>query len=100
MPGRSLGIDASGKLAQVGWESEPSLKLLSWAGQWLHYQSALHRNLSRPALVVPVFKPQVIARPRKGRTCFNPGQPRSKHVGKQAQLNLITHTGNFSFNRQ
>ena len=76
VPGRFVGIDASGKLAQVGWESDPSLKLLSWAGQWLQYQAALHRNLSRPALVVPVFKPQVTAGPTIGRAFFNQGLPR------------------------
>jgi hypothetical protein len=37
----------------------PTLKQLAWEAQWLAFQAELHANLSRPALVVPMFKPQV-----------------------------------------
>lgn len=37
----------------------PTLKQLTWEAQWLAFQAELAANLSRPALVVPIFKPQV-----------------------------------------
>jgi len=63
VPGRFVGVDSDGRLVQLGWEVDPSLKFLSWAGQWQHYLSALHANLSRQAFVFPVFEPQALPAP-------------------------------------
>ena len=57
--GGFAAIDERGRLAQVGWEVFPTLKQLAWEAQWLAFSAELRANLSRPALVVPVFAPQV-----------------------------------------
>ena len=48
-------------LAEVGWQKFPALMHLGWAAQWLLYEAELRANLSRPALVVPVFEEEVRA---------------------------------------
>ena len=41
-----LAIDASGRLQEVGWSKIPSLKMLSYAGQFLEAKSSLNEYLS------------------------------------------------------
>lgn len=62
MVGNFAGIDERGRLVQVGWEVFPTLKHLAWEAQWLAFAAELRANLSRPALVVPVFESQVVSR--------------------------------------
>jgi hypothetical protein len=57
-PGAALhaGVDAGGRLVEVGWLKFPSLLHVVWAAQWQDYLEALQRRLdAQPALVVPVF---------------------------------------------
>ena len=58
-PGYFAAVDARLALAEVGWLKFPKLMHMGWAGQWLQYEAELAANLSRPALVVPVFEDQV-----------------------------------------
>ena len=50
-----------GDVVQVGWESGPTLALLAWEAQWLLYTGELERNLTRPAVSLPIFTDQVFA---------------------------------------
>lgn len=43
---------------------------LGWAAQWLLYEAELSANLSRPALVVPVFEEEVWACSQPPRTAL------------------------------
>lgn len=61
--GNFAGVDAGGRLVELGWQVFPTLKQLAWAAQWLTFQAELQGNLSRPALVVPVFNSQVLPEP-------------------------------------
>ena len=58
-PGYFAAVDGRLALAEVGWLKFPKLMHMGWAGQWLLYEAELAANLSRPALVVPVFEDQV-----------------------------------------
>ena len=59
VPGYFAAVDAGGRLAQLGWQKFPTLLHLAWGAQWLDYSLRLAANLSRPALVLPVFHHQV-----------------------------------------
>lgn len=51
-----FGVDGNGALAELGWLKFATLQFMSWAAQWSAiYAPALQANLTRPALVVPVF---------------------------------------------
>eukprot|EP00884_Botryococcus_braunii_P002886 jgi/Botrbrau1/12599/Bobra.0169s0127.1 len=54
-------VDEQGLLQQVGWEKFPTLMHLAWAAQWFEYTTELQNNLTKPALVVPVFRHQAMA---------------------------------------
>ena len=58
-PGYHAGIDERMQLAELGWMKFPRLMHLGWAAQWLQYEAELRANLSRPALVVPIFEEEV-----------------------------------------
>jgi hypothetical protein len=58
-PGYFAAVNGRRELAEVGWLKFPKLMHIGWAAQWLHYEAELHANLSRPALVVPIFKEEV-----------------------------------------
>lgn len=58
-PGYFAAVDGHRALAEVGWLRFPKLMHMGWAAQWLLYEADLRANLSRPALVVPVFEDQV-----------------------------------------
>ena len=49
------GVDAAGRLVEVGWEKYPTLMVLTWEAQWINFVAELARNLSEPALVIPVM---------------------------------------------
>ena len=52
-------MDGQSRLAEVGWLKFPKLMHMGWAAQWLLYEAELRTNLSRSALIVPVFEDQV-----------------------------------------
>eukprot|EP00042_Codosiga_hollandica_P036604 m.281376 g.281376 ORF g.281376 m.281376 type:complete len:646 (+) comp54929_c0_seq2:1304-3241(+) len=54
-PGIFAGIDSAGKLVELGWEKYCSLMFLVYEAQWLNYEAELFRNLSLPALVIPIL---------------------------------------------
>ena len=58
-PGYYAAVNERLELAEVGWAKFPKLMTLGWAAQWLQYEAELRQNLSRPALVVPVFEDEV-----------------------------------------
>lgn len=58
-PGYFAAVDTDNRLQQLGWQREPTLMHLAWAGQWLHYTAGLKRRLAEPALVLPIFEKQV-----------------------------------------
>ena len=64
-------MDGRLALAEVGWLKFPKLMHMGWAGQWLLYEAELAANLSRPALVVPVFEDQVRSSAPTCCTCDN-----------------------------
>lgn len=62
-PGYFAIINADMELAELGWTTFPKLMHLGWAAQWLEYEGRLKANLSRPALVVPIFREAVSLQP-------------------------------------
>jgi hypothetical protein len=60
-PGYYAAVNERAELAEIGWATFPKLMTLGWAAQWLLYEAELRRNLSRPALTVPVFNEEVRA---------------------------------------
>ncbi|KAK9816886.1 hypothetical protein WJX72_006713 [[Myrmecia] bisecta] len=58
--GSFAGVNQQGQLVEVGWEKDPTLMHLAWAAQWLEYEAELSANLTRPALVVPVFEEAIM----------------------------------------
>ena len=40
---------------ELGWEKYAMMMFLTWEAQWLNYVEELHRNLTEPALVIPVY---------------------------------------------
>lgn len=58
-PGYFAAVNSRGELAEVGWLKFPKLMHIGWAAQWLQYEAELQANLSKPALVVQIFKEQV-----------------------------------------
>ncbi|BDA49567.1 hypothetical protein COCOBI_14-1860 [Coccomyxa sp. Obi] len=59
-PGYFAAVNENLELAEVGWLKFPKLMHIGWAAQWLQYETELRANLSRPALVVPIFKEQIM----------------------------------------
>ena len=53
--GQFLAVDATGRLAEVGWEKYALLQMVSWEAAWLDYTRELHQRLMEPAMVIPVF---------------------------------------------
>lgn len=58
-PGYFAAVNEKQELAEVGWLKFPKLMHIGWAAQWLQYEAKLRANLSRPALVVPIFDEEV-----------------------------------------
>ncbi len=58
-PGYFAAVNENLELAEMGWLKFPKLMHIGWAAQWLQYETELRANLSRPALVVPIFREQV-----------------------------------------
>lgn len=54
-PGQLLAVDARGRLQEVGWEKYATLQMVTWEAAWLGYTARLHKRLSHPAFVLPVF---------------------------------------------
>lgn len=56
-PGYFFGIDDQPvpQLFELGWAKIPTMMVLGWQGLWQEHMADLRYNLTRPALVVPVF---------------------------------------------
>ena len=54
-PAPTLVLDASGRMQEGGAGINPWMRSLAWAGQWEQFRAELATNLTKPALVVPVF---------------------------------------------
>lgn len=56
--GLAAGVDADGRLFEIGWQKYPSLVHVAWASQWQDYLTALRETLDAQGddtVVVPVF---------------------------------------------